>query len=334
MSAYMPPEWAPHAATWMGFPRGAYPGVAVSDDEVRAAWADVANTIAQFEPVQMLCHGHDLAYAGKLLSSRIEKHLLDIDDAWLRDSGPTFVTDNAQLTAVDWVFNGWGQNTAFDWQQDALVGRAISELSGSLYHRSELVNEGGGIHVNEHGDLLLTQTVQLDPDRNPGWQRDQVESELHRQLGTKRSVWLPRGLYRDYLDHGTRGHVDMVACFAPGNRVLLHQQRDPDHPDQQLFAPLCTLLEQQGFDVLPLVAPLTVRDNTDWVDYSYVNHYVLNDAVVYPTFADRNDDQAREVLAHCYPEREVIGVDGRVLFVMGGGVHCITQQQPALTVSE
>ncbi len=330
----MPPEWAPHSATWMGFPRGAYPGAAVSDSDAHRAWAAVANTIARFEPVQMLCHAEDLGTAGKLLDGSIQKHLLDIDDAWLRDTGPSFVVEDSALVAVDWTFNGWGQHTAFDWQLDALVGRAISEFSGVAHESTELVNEGGAIHVNGEGHVLMTQTVQMDEHRNPNWHRDEIDAEVHRLLGTDHSIWLPRGLYRDYLDHGTRGHIDMVACFTPDGRVLLHQQLDEHHPDAQLYTPLASLIEQHGFKVEALPAPKVTRDSVDWVDYSYVNHYVLNGAVVYPTFADPHDDRAAEILKDCYPNREIVGVDGRTLFALGGGVHCITQQQPALAVTE
>lgn len=329
MTSRMPPEWAPHAATWMGFPRGAYPGASVTDDQVQRAWATVANTVAEFEPVHMLCHAEDLAIAGKLLSGSIHKHLFDIDDAWLRDTGPTFVLEDDRLIAVDWQFNGWGQNTAFEWQHDALIGRAISELTGAEHRASQLVNEGGAIHIDGNGHLMLTDTVQLDHDRNPDWKRHEVDAELHGHLGTRHSIWLPRGLHRDYQDHGTRGHVDMVACFTPDGHVLLHQQQDEHHPDAQLFTPLRKLIEQHGFEVIALPAPSVTRDNIDWVDYSYINHYVLNDAVIYPTFADGNDNLACEILRMCYPGRQIVGVEGRVLFAMGGGVHCITQQQPA-----
>jgi agmatine deiminase len=71
-----------------------------------------------------------------------------------------------------------------------------------------------------------------------------------------------------------------------------------------------------------------VRDDEDWVDYTYINHLVVNDAVIACTFDDPNDDQAREILADAYPGREIIAVDARSIFAGGGGIHCITQQQP------
>ena len=326
----MPPEWAPHSATWMGFPSGAYPGSGVSDDQVMQAWAAVANAIVDHEPVHMLCNPAHVGRAKRLLSSAVTVHEAALDDAWLRDSGPTFVLDDGQLSAVDWRFNGWGDHTAFDWKTDAAVAGVIAQLADVPVDRSELTNEGGGIHVDGTGLVLLTDTVQLDSNRNPNWQREQVEAEIHAKLGTERAVWLPEGLHRDYSDHGTRGHVDLVACFTSPNSVLLHRQDAEQHPDAELYPRLRSLLEDAGIAVRDLPAPTTLRDNVGWVDYSYINHYVLNGAVIVPTFADRHDAMALEILADAWPQRNVIGVDARVIFAMGGGVHCITQQQPAL----
>ena len=326
----MPAEWADHDATWMGFPNAAYPGSGVSTEEAQQAWANVANQICDHEPVSMLCHPQQRGTAQRKLSGAITLVDYPLNDAWLRDSGPTFVIAGGQLSGVDWRFNGWGDNTQFDWHADNGIAAAICEIVGCNRHSSTLTNEGGGIHTDGEGLLLVTRTVQLDPDRNPGWCEAEVEQELHQQLGTHRAVWLPRGLYRDYEDNGTRGHVDMVACFAPGEQLLLHWQGNPDHPDHAVCAAIEATLREAGLDPRRLPAPATLRDNRDWVDYSYINHYVLNGAVIVPTFKDRQDDAALEQLAHYYPGRTIHGVDARVIFAMGGGVHCITQQQPSL----
>jgi len=327
---FMPPEWAPHTSTFMGFPGDAYPSSGVSRDDVQRAWAAVANAIVDHEPVNMLVNRADMATAKRLLSSAVQCHSCALDDAWLRDSGPTFVQDNGQTLGIDWVFNGWGDHTAFDWHTDAAVARAVCEIAEVPFETSPLVNEGGGIHVDGQGRILLTDTVQLDPGRNPNWSREQVSAEIHRALGTEQAIWLPKGLYRDYQDHGTRGHVDIVACFVPDGRVVLHRQMDNAHPDFALYGTVRSLLEDQGLNVIDIAAPQTLKDNRDWVDYSYINHYVCNDAVIVPTFGDRQDPVVQEQLAELYPKRAICGVDGRVLFAMGGGVHCITQQQPAL----
>ena len=326
---HMPPEWAPHAATWMGFPRDSYAESGLSREEAQDAWSVVANAISEYEPVQMLCHREDLPPAERKLSASIDVIPVTLNDAWLRDIGPTFVMEDDALVAIDWQFNGWGQNTEFEWSDDDAIASQVAENLAVPSVRAEIVNEGGGLHVDGQGTVLLTDTVQLDPTRNPGHDHDSIAAHIHQALGTHRAIWLSQGLWRDNFLNGTKGHVDIVACFAPDGRLLVHRQTSEDHPDFPLWETLAKQFSDEGLEVLPLEAPLTLKDSRDWVDYSYVNHYVCNGAVICPSFDDRRDDAARERLEDAYPGRDIRMLDARALFAMGGGIHCITQQQPS-----
>jgi agmatine deiminase len=181
----------------------------------------------------------------------------------------------------------------------------------------------------------LTRTVQLDPGRNPAWTAEQVEAEIHRQLGTRHAIWVPRGLTRDYDEFGTRGHVDVVATFVRPGVVAVHSQRDSTHPDWEVTREIIALLRAstdvtgRALDVVEVPAPQVLEDDGGPVDYSYINHYVGNGFVVVGTFADPQDEAALDLLVRLYPGRTVETVDGRTIFANGGGVHCITQQQPA-----
>jgi agmatine deiminase len=330
MAMLMPPEWTTHDATWMAFPTAAYPGAGVSDDDVWRAWAAVANVAADHEPVHMLVNAAQEKVAAKLLSDAVILHRSEFNDAWLRDTGPTFTVDGDELCAVDWQFNGWGDHTAFSWSLDTHLAATVAALTDATVTSSSLVNEGGGIHIDGRGRVLLTTTVQLDPARNPRWSKDGVEEELNKVLGTDQVIWFDRGLHRDYEANGTRGHVDVFACFTERGEVLLHHQLEKGHPDYSLYADHCEVLENNGLHWHAIPAPTALRDNIGWVDYSYLNHYVLNDAVIMPTFNDANDGLAAELLAEYWPGRTVRAVDARVIFAMGGGVHCITQQQPRI----
>ncbi len=327
-SRFIPPEWAPHDATWMGFPRDSYAETGLTRESVQRAWCKVANAVSEHEPLNMLCHPDDVAAARKYLSGAVSIIPVPLNDAWLRDIGPTFIIEDQTLTAIDWTFNGWGQNTELDWALDDGIAGHVATLTGASVRRVAMVNEGGGIHVNGEGIVLLTTTVQLDPLRNPGLDQRDVTEQIHAALGTTRAIWLPRGLWRDDFLNGTKGHVDIVACFTPDNRVLLHRQLNHSHPDHGLWEEIQPLLADNGLETVPLPAPDTLRDNRDWVDYSYINHYVCNGAVLCPSFSDKGDDRAAEILRDSYPGRDIILIDSRELFAMGGGIHCITQQQP------
>jgi agmatine deiminase len=334
----MPAETEPHDACWMAWPAGSYTfgDTAAEADEARRTWAAVANAIAEHEPVHILVPPHERATAIRLLSGDITVHRATLDDAWYRDIGPTFVLGPQGLGAVEWVFNGWGRQDWARWEHDAVASAVAAEATGAVRIDSPLVNEGGGIHTDGNGTFLLTETVQLDPMRNPGWTKEQVEAELARTLGARSAIWLPRGLARDGERFGTRGHIDIVATFAAPGRVLVHEQRDPAHPDHAISRDLRAVLEGavdadgKPLECVALPAPDALKDAGGWVDYSYVNHYVANGAVVACGFDDPADAEAAAILADAYPGRTVVQVDARPLFARGGGIHCITQQQPTL----
>lgn len=200
-----------------------------------------------------------------------------------------------------------------------------------------MANEGGGIHVDGEGAVLLTDTVQLDRFRTPDMSRNQIEAEFRHTLGVKRSLWLPRGLYRDSQHFGTRGHVDIVATIPNSGTILLHRQMDPPHPDFHLYDVHRAAIEESTapdgnpWNIVDIHAPKTLKDDEGWVDYSYVNHLVVNGGVIACSFDDENDAAA---LAQVYPGRKVVSVDARNIFAYGGGIHCITQHQPKSTMPQ
>jgi agmatine deiminase len=257
----------------------------------------------------------------------------------MRDLGPTFVFDDERpdvLGAVDWIFNGWGAPAWAQWRRSAEIARTTAGIVGAQLVSSMLVNEGGGIQVDGEGTELVTETVQLDPNRNPYADRARVEAELNRTIGASKVIWLPRGLTRDYDDFGTKGHVDIVAAIPSPGRLLLHAQRDPRHPDHAVTGMLHDFLSDQTdaagrrFEIVELPAPQTLEDEEGFVDYSYVNHLVVNGGVIACGFGEeRADADARDILSDAYPGRRVVTIDSRPIFARGGGIHCITQQQPA-----
>ena len=302
---------------------------------LRAAWTAVARAISDYEPVTMVVDPADVALARQMLGDGIDILEAPLDDAWMRDIGPTFVFDeNGVRGSVEWVFNGWGQQEWAAWGKDSKINRFVSAAAGTESIVSSLVNEGGGIHVDGLGTVLVTETVQLDPGRNPGITKAEVEAELARTIGATHVVWVPRGLTRDSERFGTRGHIDIVATIPSPGRLLVHVQNDETHPDhavtREILAALRASTDATGreWTITEVPAPQVLRDEEGWVDYSYINHVVINGAVIACGFADPHDEQARELLADAYPGREIVMIDARDIFGAGGGIHCITQQQP------
>lgn len=348
----MPAEFEPHTGCWMAWPEradnwrdGARPA--------QEAFAAVAAAIAASEPVTMAASAAQLERAQALLPGSVRLVEIETDDAWMRDTGPTFVVDRAGgRRGVDWGFNAWGGTDGglySSWERDERVARRVLEIEGADRYKAPIVLEGGSVHVDGEGTVLSTEECLLNPNRNPGLSREQVERVLLDYLGAEKVLWLGRGVFADETD----GHVDNLACFARPGLVLLswcEDEADPQHEiSRDALARLEAATDARGRSLevvrVPAPGPLTISaEEADGVEVaagtkprragdrmaaSYVNSYVAGDRVVMPLLDERRDAEAAELLAGCFPGREVVGVHAREILLGGGNVHCITQQVPA-----
>ncbi len=327
----MPPEWAPHSRCWMAWPcRKDLWGDRL--EEARTAYAEVAKAIAEFEPVTMIANSDEVAEVSLYCGGGVACVPVPHDDSWMRDVGPTFVFDAAgSLAGVDWGFNGWGGKYE-PHDRDAEVARRILERLEIPRIETDLVLEGGAIHVDGEGTLLTTEQCLLNENRNPGMSRADIERELRRLLGVESVIWLGQGL----LDDETDGHVDNLACFVRPGTVLAMttaDRKDDNHEAlQDNLARLRAARDARGreLEIIELPQPKR-RKGPDGrrLALSYVNFYLANEAVIVPSFEDSNDKAALEAIARCFPGRKAIQIGASDIVVGGGGIHCITQQQPA-----
>lgn len=327
---FMPPEWAPHARCWMAWPcRDEAWGDRL--EAARRAYAEVAQAIARFEPVTMIARPDLVAMVSLYCGPGISVLPMPQDDSWTRDTGPSFLVDGrGNLAGVDWRFNGWGEIYG-DHGQDAQMARRILEHVGARRYPSALVAEGGGLHVDGEGTCLVCAPSILDSRRNPGLNRSEAEAELRRCLNVETVIWLPAGL----VDDETGGHVDNVACFARPGQVLVLAADDRTDAN---FAGLAENLDAlraaadargRRLEVVTLPQP-KARRRADGrrLSLSYVNFYLANGAVIMPRFGNGTDGVALKTLGTVFPDREVVPVDALDVVAGGGGIHCITQQQP------
>ncbi len=328
---YMPAEAAPHEGCWMAWPcRGALWGERMLHAQV--AYAAVAKAIAAFEPVTILARPEAVAEATFACARKVRVLPEEIDDSWLRDTGPSFLSDgDGRVAGVHWTFNGWGGRYR-PHEADAQVGAEMLRRLGMRCYSSQLVLEGGAIHVDGHGTLLTTEQCLLNQNRNPMFDRKEVEHALVFHLGVRKIVWLGEGLTDDETD----GHVDNVACFAGPGRVLLATCADPADPDFAVLednrARLMAARDAQGrpFEIIDVPMPARPpHPNGGRMVASYLNFYLANGGVIAPSFDDPNDGPAAEILQRAFPDRRVVQVPAGDLIYGGGGIHCITQQQPA-----
>ena len=321
---FMPAEWAPHERTLMQFlpPQNWHPRELPA---ARQEWAMVANAVAAFEPVTMAVRPADRAVAKRMLSSEIALIEMPMNDGWSRDSGPTVLIDGKGARAVaGFEFNGWGAKFP-PYGDDALVKARLAAHFGLPLYPAPLVAEGGAIAVDGEGTCLTTEECLLNRNRNPALSQEAVTEVLKGWLGVEQVIWLPRGLTPDPI---TDGHVDGIAAFVEPGVVLLHttdDTADPNHAiTQQAKRQLEASSDARGRRIEVIELPLAH-------DVVHLNFYICNGGVVVPTAGDpRQDDAPLAVLREVFPEREVVAVSGQMLSKGGGGVHCITQQMPAV----
>ena len=347
----MPAEFEPHDGTWMVWPErpdnwrlGAKPA--------QEAYAEVAAAIAVSEPVTMAVSHRQFEHARNVLPPGVRVVEMTTDDAWVRDSGPTFVIDDAGgRRGVDWHFNAWGglEGGLYpEWHDDDLVARKILEIEGADRYRAPIVLEGGSIHVDGEGTCLTTEECLLNHNRNPALSREQIEEQLRAHLGVEKILWLGLGTFEDETD----GHVDNIACFVRPGVVALHWTDDESDPQHAISADALRRLEGmtdargRALEVhkLPMPGPLYMTDDeARGVDAaegtaaraggarlagSYANFLIANTRAVVPQFDLPTDAEALSILRGLLPDLDVVGVPGREILLGGGNVHCITQQVP------
>jgi agmatine deiminase len=331
---YMPAEYAAHAGCWMAWPcRQAAFGDHFAG--ARSAYAEVARTIAHYEPVTMLANPGDEAEAMGQCGPGVRVLTMDLDDSWTRDTGPTFVVDGqGQVAGVDWIFNGWG-NVWSDHAHDARQAELILKHLGLSRFEADFVLEGGAIHVDGQGTLMAVAPCLLDPRRNPGLSLADLEKKLSALLGVSRFIWLEYGLENDE----TAGHVDNVACFVRPGVVMVQTTDDPADANYQGCRENATrlrgALDARGrrLEVIE-VNQAGYREGKDGrLALSYINYYLANGAVIMPRFGDPGDGPAFELVSRAFPERRVVQLPVLDVLHGGGGIHCITQQQPAAGLS-
>lgn len=336
-----PAEWAPHAATWISWPRPegiSFPGFyhrAILDV------ARVVGAISAFEPVCINVPNANyerivraqLRAAGVRLA-KVTFHHIPTNECWTRDHGPAFVQrtrrGKTETAIVDWGFNAWGGKYP-PWDADDAVPTRVAAALGLPVFHAGIVMEGGAIDVNGEGTLLTTTSCLLNRNRNPTRAKAAIERDLRAYYGQRHVVWLGDGIAGDDTD----GHVDDLARFVDARTIVTAIETDPTDDNFRVLADNRRRLDKardadgRPFTVVELPMPRPVVFEGQRLPATYVNFLFVNGGLLVPTFGDRlRDRQALARLQSLMPRRRVVGVDCRALIWGLGAIHCLTQQQP------
>jgi agmatine deiminase len=321
-----PPEWAPHAATWAAWPFGEQhwkPHL----EAVRDEFAALVAAIAVREPVRLLVADEEVeADARRRLSAvdRVSYFPVALDDVWLRDSGPIFVSRGETVAFVNFRFNAWGGK--FEWKRDDRVPEAVASILDADHFDAAIILEGGSIDTNGEGVFLTTRQCLLHRGRNPHMSEAALDAALHDALGCEHLIWLDEGLEGDHTD----GHVDTIARFVDPRTVVACVTDERTDPNHLVLARNAATLRAAGLRVVELPLPRGRREAHGLrLPLTYANFYILNGAVIVPLYGDPHDEAALDILRPLFADREVVGLSSAAIIHGGGSFHCLTQQQPA-----
>ncbi len=334
----MPAEDLPHARTWMCWPSSS--DVWSTDLQgVQDTIVEIALAIADFEPVSMLARPAEVAAVQKLLGAAVQVVPAPVDDLWARDTLPNFVTrtigTKIELAGGRVRFNGWGGKQIHS--GDEKLAGIVTDLLKVPLLDSGIVGEGGGLEVDGAGTVAAAESSWVNPNRNPGKSRADIEKALLDLLGAERMIWIDGLAGADITD----GHIDTLARFANDSTIVIDKPayEDPTDPwvkvAKRTKEQIASARTKGGrpYKIVEIVQPASVRQNTEGFLSTYMNYYVCNGAVIAPEFGDKKADAAaKKVLADLFPNREIVQINIDALAAGGGGIHCATQQQPKSSI--
>jgi len=317
------PEWSPHAAVWIGFPSAAdlwEDDLAPAQEEV-AAFAAAVHADGAGEQVWLVAADEAAAAEARRLAPFAKVIVEPFGDIWLRDTAAIVLGSGNDRRGVDFDFNGWGEK--YDLPGDDTIGARLCAEADLPCARSDWILEGGAIDGDGSGTIITTEQCLLNPNRNPGFDKEEVEERLKRDLGAARIVWLGDGLINDHTD----GHVDNLARFVAPNRVAIPEAVEDD-PNAAAYADAAEALLDAELEVVAIPSPGLVERDGEIIPASYMNFYIGNAAVVVPLYGSPNDAAAVEAVQALFPDRKAVGLRADHILTGGGSFHCISQQVP------
>lgn len=334
----LPAEWFPQSGIQLTWPHPCTDWAPILDD-VLACYTRLAYEIARREPLLVVHPDPELVREG--LQKRLPAKVLEnitifgcpTNDTWARDHAFLTVLDTGGIELTDFRFDGWGGK--FEARLDNAINHRLYEsglLQGNYVDALDWELEGGSIESDGLGTILTTAACLLNPNRG-GHSREWIETELGRRFGAERVLWLEHGFLSG---DDTDSHIDTLARFASEDTIVYVRCTDKDdlhYNELQLMEEeLQAMRKADGtaYQLIPVPLPKPIYDEDgERLPATYANFLILNEAVLYPTYAQPEADaEAEAALSRAFPRRNIVGVDCRVLIRQHGSLHCATMQYP------
>lgn len=324
MKPYLPPEWAPQAALWCGWPHlvDEWGG---SLEGPRAHVAGFIRAASGFVPVRVAAGSAEaLASATAAVGDVADVVEVPAGDIWLRDTGPIVTGQGPARVAQAFRFNGWGGKYLMPGDTETAIAIAAKESLAAEQHM--LVLEGGAIDADGEGRLLTTRQCLLNPNRNPDLTAAEIEARICSALGIDEMIWLGDGLLNDHTD----GHVDNIARFIGPGHALCQMPSGEDDPNKAVLLDIETTLRDAGLQVTTIPSPGLILDGDgEPIPASHMNFTITNGAVLVPVYEEHYSLVALSEMRVLFPGRKIVGLPAGHILGGGGSFHCMTREIPA-----
>ena len=336
---YFPAEFAPHTATWLSWPHkeASWPG------KIHTIYPAYSLFVKELTKGEQVCINVKDDAMKQFAQQHLQQAGVDLNkvtfffhptnDAWCRDHGPAFLINPKaaeKKVIVDWNYNAWG-NKYPPYDLDDVIPTLIGQhYNISVYHPG-IVMEGGSVDFNGEGTLITSTACLLNPNRNPQLNQAQIEDYLRNYYGVEQILWVDEGIAGDDTD----GHIDDTVRFVNGDTVITVVEENKNDGNYALLQHNLKQLQQmrlqngKQMNIVELLMPDELVYEDQRLPCSYANFYIADKSVIVPTFRNKKDDKALQVIQQCFPEREVVGIDSTDIIWGLGSFHCLSQQEPA-----
>lgn len=332
-----PAEWETHEATWLSWPhnKNSWPG---KIDSIYPAYAKFIQQITKGERVCINVNNTAMETAARTILTQNKVDLSAVqfyrnptNDAWCRDHGPSFVVNHnaeAKKAIINWNYNAWGNK--YPYKLDNQIPALIAQKLNVPTFNPNIVMEGGSVDFNGAGTVITTTECLLNKNRNPHLSKEQIEGYLHEYYGLNEVLWLEKGIVGDDTD----GHIDDITRFVNETTIVTVIEHSENDENYKLLKENAELLNKysakskNGLNIVDLPMPSAVTYKNQRLPASYANFYICNSAVIVPTFRDKNDDKALDILQSCFEDKKVVGIDSTDIIWGLGSFHCLSQQEP------
>jgi len=318
LSIKLPAEWEKQEYIMLVFPK------AKSDWEhsivaIQRSYIDLIKIVIKYQKCVVLCD--DKSKVSQMLpkSKNLELLQIDTNDTWIRDFGGINIFDEKKLKILNFKFNAWGKK--FEYDKDESLNTRLNKINffKTPLKDIDFVLEGGSIDSNGEGTLLSTKNCIFNKNRNPDFDKKQILTNLRINFGVKEIIVLENG---SLIGDDTDSHVDTLARFLNKDTIAYvkcYNTADEHYNELQRME---KELKNSKFSLIPLPLPEAKFFRYQRLPATYINFLFINDALIVPTYKDKNDKIALEILQNFFPNKDIVGIDASIFIREHGSLHC------------